>query len=88
VRAVTEAVELFPYDLLIVATHCGDADGYRWTYEYKDYEGVPRTFVVDIALGVGQTDDEEMLDGASHLRPGKTPGGEERVADKQGALAE
>lgn len=68
VRAVTEAVELFPYDLLIFATHCGDADGYRWTYEYKDYEGVPRTFVVDIALGVGQTDEEEMLDVMHYMR--------------------
>lgn len=29
VRNVTDLVELFPYDLLLFATHCGDADGYR-----------------------------------------------------------
>jgi len=68
VRSVTEAVELFPFDLLIFATHCGDADGFRWTYEFEDYEGVPRTFVVDIALGVGQTNEEEMLDVMQFMR--------------------
>lgn len=68
VRAVTEAVELFPYDLLIFATHCGDADGYRWTYEFKDYEEVPRTLVVDIALGLGRTDDADVLDVMQFMR--------------------
>ena len=29
VRAITEMMDHFPYDLLIVATHCGDSDGYR-----------------------------------------------------------
>ncbi len=61
VRAVTEMVDLFPYDLLLFATHCGDASGYRWTYEYRDSEDIDRTLVVDIAIGVGQTDDEDML---------------------------
>lgn len=68
VRSITEAVVLFPYDLLIFATHCGDADGFRWTYEYKDYEDVPRTLVVDIASGVGQTDEEETLDVMQYMR--------------------
>lgn len=61
VRAVAEMVDLFPYDLLLFATHCGDASGYRWTYEYRDSEDIDRTLVVDIAIGVGQTDDEDML---------------------------
>ena len=60
-RFVSEMVELFPYDLLIFATHCGDAPGYRWTFEYRDSEGIDRTLVVDIAIGVGQTDDPEIL---------------------------
>ena len=62
VRAVSDMIELFPYDLLIIATHCGDAPGYRWTYEFEDSDKRQRTLVVDIALGVGTTDDPNMLD--------------------------
>jgi hypothetical protein len=61
VRAISEMVDLFPYDLLIFATHCGDASGWRWTYEFRDSEGLDRRLVVDIAIGVGQTDDAETL---------------------------
>lgn len=61
VRAVSEMVDLFPYDLLLFATHCGDASGYRWTYEYSDSEGINRTLIVDVAIGVGHTDDADML---------------------------
>lgn len=61
VRAVSEMVDLFPYDLLLFATHCGDAPGCRWTYEYKDREGIDRKLVVDVAIGVGQTDDKDLL---------------------------
>lgn len=61
VRAVSEMVDLFPYDLLLFATHCGDASGYRWTYEYRDSEGINRKLVVDVAIGVGHTDEEDML---------------------------
>ena len=61
VRAVSEMVDLFPYDLLLFATHCGDASGYRWTYEYRDSEGIDRKLAVDVAIGVGHTDDEDVL---------------------------
>lgn len=61
VRAVTDMANLFPYDLLLFATHCGDASGYRETYEFRDSEGNDRRLVVDIALGVGETDDPEIL---------------------------
>lgn len=61
VRAVSEMVDLFPYDLLLFATHCGDASGYRWTYEYRDSEGIDRKLVIDVAIGVGHTDDEDIL---------------------------
>ncbi|MDI1345398.1 MAG: hypothetical protein PSV22_15040 [Pseudolabrys sp.] len=57
VRNVTDMVELFPYDLLIFATHCGDVSGYQWTYEFKDSEGIDRTFVVDIAIGLAASGD-------------------------------
>jgi len=61
VRAVSEMVDLFPYDLLLFATHCGDASGYRWTYEYLDSEGINRRLIVDVAIGVGHTDDDDIL---------------------------
>jgi len=49
VRNVQQEVELFPYDLLLVATHCGDPPGWRWTYEFQDSEGIDRVLVVDVA---------------------------------------
>ncbi len=68
VRPITDAVELFPYDLLIFATHCGDASGYRWTYEFTDSEGIHRTLVVDIALGIGATRQEDVLEVVRYMR--------------------
>lgn len=61
VRDVTNTVELFPYDFLLFATHCGDADGYRFTYEFSDVSGRSRRLVVDTAIGVGRTDDSNIL---------------------------
>ena len=68
VRDVTTMMELLPYDLMIIATHCGDVDGFRWTYEYTDLEGIDRNLVVDIAIGVGQTDDANMLSVTQFIR--------------------
>jgi hypothetical protein len=68
VRDVTKMVELLPYDLLIIATHCGDVDGYRWTYEFRDSEGIDRILVVDIAIGVGQTNEANMLSVTQFIR--------------------
>jgi hypothetical protein len=62
VRNVTDLVELFPYDLLLFATHCGDADGYRFTYEFADSSDCDRRLVVDIALGIGRTDNPDILE--------------------------
>ncbi len=61
VRHVSEMLEHFPYDLLIIATHCGDSSGYRWTYEFLDSEGLRRTVVTDVAVGFARTDDPEIL---------------------------
>lgn len=55
-------VTLFPYDLLIIATHCGDAPGYRWTYEFTDSEGLARTLVVDLAVGFAPSSEVDMVD--------------------------
>lgn len=61
VRDITNAVELFPYDFLLFATHCGDTDGIRFTYEFEDSSGRSRHLVVDTAIGVGHTDDPDLL---------------------------
>jgi hypothetical protein len=68
VRHVSEMTEHFPFDLLIIATHCGDSSGYRWTYEFKDSEGKDRTLVVDIAVGFAPTDDPEVLSVTQYMR--------------------
>jgi hypothetical protein len=52
VRDVAAMVELFPYDIAVIATHCGDVPGYRSTYRWTDSEGHHRTLVVDEALGI------------------------------------
>ncbi len=68
VRDVSAMMEHFPYDLLIIATHCGDSDGFRWTYEFTDSEGIPRKLVVDLAIGVGRTDDPDILKVGQYIR--------------------
>lgn len=68
VRHVSDMVENFPYDLIIFATHCGDADGWRWTYKYEDSEGIQRTLVVDIAIGISNTDDPDMFEVMEYSR--------------------
>ncbi|MGR3630481.1 MAG: hypothetical protein ACU0BP_14545 [Sulfitobacter sp.] len=61
VSAISDMVDHFPYDLLLFATHCGDADGWRWTYEFTDSEGIDRRLVVDIAIGIGRTDNDDLF---------------------------
>lgn len=61
VTDIARMVELFPYDMLVIATHCGDAPGYRWTYEFKDSKGYDRRLVLDIAIGVGRTDQKDRV---------------------------
>ena len=68
VRDVSDMMEHFPYDLLIIATHCGDSDGFRWTYKFTDSEGLPRNLVVDIAIGLARTDDPNILKVGQYMR--------------------
>jgi hypothetical protein len=49
---VTNLVELYPYDLLLVSSHCGDDSGWRFTYEYIDSEKIARCLVVDVAVSI------------------------------------
>ncbi|QJD93245.1 hypothetical protein HH213_26070 [Duganella dendranthematis] len=41
-----------PYDLLFIATHCGDVKGSRDTHKFTDSSGAERTLVLDLALQV------------------------------------
>ena len=68
VRDVSNVIEHFPYDLLIIATHCSDSDGYRWTYEFIDSEGLPRRLVVDLAIGLARTDDPNIFKVGQYMR--------------------
>jgi hypothetical protein len=52
VTDVLRMTELLPYDLLLIATHCGDASGWRETFRFVDSEGKARTFVMDTAVAV------------------------------------
>jgi hypothetical protein len=68
VRDVSAMMEHFPYDLLIIATHCGDSSGYRWTYEFTDTEGLQRTLVVDLAVSFARTDDPNLIRVGQYMR--------------------
>lgn len=57
VQSFRQMLESFPYDLLLIATHCGNVPGMRWTYEFVDSEGHQRRLVVDVAISVGTTDE-------------------------------
>lgn len=61
VRNVSEMAELLPYDFLLFATHCGDASGWRFTYEFKDREGIDRRLVVDVAISASAESDDDKI---------------------------
>lgn len=61
VNRVSNLVELFPYDLLLISTHSGDVSGWRWTYDYKDSEGLQRILVIEVAIGVQRVPGQEEL---------------------------
>src|SRR5262249_51842982 len=56
VRAVAETIALFPYDLLIIATPCGEVAGERQIYAYTDSDGIARKLAVDVASGFVRTE--------------------------------
>jgi len=63
VYGVSQHVTLLPYDFLLISTHCGDASGWEWTYEYTDSEDIERTLVIHTTIGVGNIRHEnEMLE--------------------------
>ena len=57
VSSVSQVLESFPYDFLLISTHCGDVPGYRWTYDFIDDEvsrNSRRTFLWSDASNLGQ----------------------------------
>ncbi len=82
VRAISTMIEWFPYDFLLIATHCGDVSGVRDTYQFTDSSGRRRELVVDSAPGIAATDDPNLfkvtvinvfhsIDGVSWTDPNK-----------------
>ena len=61
VHRVKRTIEYFPYDLLLISTHCGDAPGWRWTYEFVDSEGINRHLVIDTAIDIAVVPGDEKL---------------------------
>lgn len=61
VRAISTMIDWYPYDFLLIATHCGDVSGVRDTYQFTDSSGRERELVVDSAPGIAATDDPDLL---------------------------
>jgi len=68
VASISSAMEHFPYDFLFFATHCGDASGYLWTYDFQDSEGYQRTLVVEVTPGIGRSDNPDELRVTEYMR--------------------
>jgi hypothetical protein len=52
IQSVSLVLDLLPYDLLYIATHCGDVHGQRETHKFVDSSGDERTLVIDTALQI------------------------------------
>ena len=65
---VSNLVELYPYDLLVVSSHCGDDTGWQFTYEYIDSEGYSRNLVVDVAISISGVAIDEKFEVSHYVR--------------------
>ena len=54
-------MDLVPYDVIVISSHSGDAQGHRLTYEFPDLEGKLRRLVVDRALSLSQDRVEDKV---------------------------
>jgi hypothetical protein len=54
-------LDLVPYDVIVISSHSGDAQGHRLTYEFPDLEGKCRRLVVDRALSFSYDRVEDMF---------------------------
>lgn len=58
---VQRLLDLVPYDVIVIASHAGDAQGHRLTYEFPDHEGRMRRLVVDRALSFSYERSEDKF---------------------------
>jgi hypothetical protein len=68
VAHVSNLIELYPYDLLLVSSHCGDDSGWRFTYEYIDSENIPRRLVVDVAVSISGVEIDGKYEVLQYMR--------------------
>jgi hypothetical protein len=61
VRSISTMIDWYPYDFLLIATHCGDVGGVRDTYRFTDSSGRERELVVDSAPGIATTDNPDLF---------------------------
>lgn len=65
---VSQYVEAYPYDLLLISTHAGEVEGYRRTYRFTDSEEIEREIMVDIAVSIGAISGTELYDVKEFIR--------------------
>jgi hypothetical protein len=58
---VQTALDVLPYDVIVLSTHSGDAQGVRVTYQYPDTEGRTRRLVVEHVHSIARDLGSEML---------------------------
>ena len=61
-------LDLIPHDIIVLASHAGDAPGERITYEYPDAEGLQRRLTVDRALGIGHEPYDDKFGVTEYIR--------------------
>lgn len=54
-------LDLVPYDVIVISSHSGDAQGHRLTYEFPDFEGKLRRLVADRALSFSYDRGEDLF---------------------------
>lgn len=59
---ISRMMEVYPFDFLMISSHCGDASGWQWTYEYKDSEGIQRKLVTHVAASFSLDTETDMVD--------------------------
>lgn len=59
---VSNHIEVFPYDLLVISTHAGEISGQRIEYQFIDSEGIRRELVVDQGVGFGLDPETELVE--------------------------
>lgn len=68
VARASVTLQAMPFDVMVFATHAGEWNGVRQTYEYADSEGRMRRLVVDEAHGFGHDAHTDLVQVQSYWR--------------------